>query len=164
MSVSDGLFGEIIVEDDGVFTVVTEPFSHGATRVWSKVLKWCGVSSGGNDNNGVFHGTGSLQTGNKLGNSRLFLSDSDVDAVPIDAMAHYIAQRGLYDDLQLLTLVFSGVELSLVQHGVEGDSGLTSLSISNDQLSLTTTNWDKGVNGLKTSLHRLVDRFTGDNA
>merc|ERR1711972_424979 len=35
LSVGDGLFGQIVVHDEGVSSVISEPFSHRATRVWS---------------------------------------------------------------------------------------------------------------------------------
>ena len=66
-------------------------------------------------------------------------------------------------NLQLLGLVISLVELGLVQHSIESDGGFSGLTITNDQLTLTTSNGDKGINGLKTSLHRLVDGFTGND-
>lgn len=66
-------------------------------------------------------------------------------------------------DLQLLGLVVTLVESVLVQHGVKSDSGLTGLSITNDQLSLTSTDGDEGVDGLKTSLHRFVDGLSGND-
>ena len=81
MSVSNSLFGEIIIKDDSVSAVISEPFTHGATRVWSKVLKWGGVGGGGNDDDGVFHGASGFKSRNQLGNSRLFLSNGNVDAV-----------------------------------------------------------------------------------
>jgi hypothetical protein len=52
----------------------------------------------------------------------------------------------------------------LVKNGVDGDGGLTSLSVTNNQLTLTTTNRHKGVYGLETSLHGLVDGLSWDNA
>ena len=82
MTVSNGLLGQIVIEDDSVTAVISEPFTHGATRVWSQVLKWSSVGSSSNDDDGVFHGVVSFQTGDKLRNSRLFLTNSNVDAVP----------------------------------------------------------------------------------
>merc|ERR1719486_1496345 len=40
LTVSNSLFGQIVIEDDSVTAVISEPFSHGATRVWSQVLEW----------------------------------------------------------------------------------------------------------------------------
>ena len=87
LTVSNGLFGQIVIEDDSVTAVISEPFTHGATRVWSQVLKWSGVGSGSNDDDGVFHGVVSFQTGDKLRNSRLFLTNSNVDAVPLEKIS-----------------------------------------------------------------------------
>jgi len=145
LSVGNSLLGQIVEEDDGVSAVVSEPFTHGATRVGSKVLKGSGVGSGGNDDDGVLEGTSSLKSSNELGNGGLFLADGDVDAV------------------KLLGLVVTLVESGLVQHGVKSDGGLSGLSITDDQLSLTSTDGDKGVDGLKTSLHRLVDGLSGND-
>jgi len=145
LSVSNSLLGQIVEEDDSVSAVVSEPFAHGATRVGSEVLEGSGVGSGSNDDDGVLEGTSSLKSSNKLGNSGLFLADSDVDAV------------------KLLGLVITLVESGLVQHGVKSDGGLTGLSITNDQLSLTSANWDKRIDGLETSLHRFVDRLSGND-
>lgn len=61
-----------------------------------------------------------------------FLSDGDVDAV------------------QLLLLILSLVEALLVDDGVDGQSGLAGLTISNDQLTLSTTDGYQGVDGLDT--------------
>lgn len=140
--------------------VVTEPLTHGATGVWGQVLEWGGVGSGGNDDNGVLHGVVGLQAGDELGDGGLFLADGDVDAVPDKKLAFQIRK---WSYLQFLGLVVTVVPGGLVQHGVEGDGGFTGLTITNDQLTLATANWDKGVNGLETGLHGLVDGFTGDD-
>jgi hypothetical protein len=48
----------------------------------------------------------------------------------------------------------------LVKHGVESDGSLSSLTITNDQLTLTTADGNHSVNGLETSLYGLVDGTT----
>merc|ERR1719228_246326 len=53
---------------------------------------------------------------------------------------------------------------ALVDDGVDGNSSLASLSVSNDQLTLATTNGHQAVNSLDTSLHGLLDRLPGDDA
>jgi len=146
LSVGDGLLGQIVVHDEGVSSVVSEPLTHGASRVWSEVLKWGGVGSSGDHNNAVLQAIGLLQNVDKLRDGGLLLADSDVDAVEL---------------LGLITLV---VESLLVQDGVESDGGLTSLSITDDQLSLASADWDEGVDGLESGLHWLVDGLSGDDA
>lgn len=66
--------------------------------------------------------------------------------------------------VELLGLIGAVVPSLLVEDGVDGDSGLTGLTVTNDQLTLTTADGHHGVDGLVTSHHRLVDGATGENA
>jgi hypothetical protein len=75
----------------------------------------------------------------------LFLANSDVDAV------------------EFLGFIRTVVETLLIENGVEGDSGFTGLTITNDQFSLTAAYWDERVDGFQTSLHRLVYGLSGNN-
>jgi hypothetical protein len=145
LSVGDGLFGQIVVHDQSVSSVVSEPFAHGASRVWSKVLKWGGVSSGGDDDDTVFQAIGFLEDVDELGNGGLFLTNGDVDAVKFFAFVTFF------------------VKPPLVQNGIQSDGGFSGLSITDDQLSLASTNWDQRVNSFQTRLHWLVDRLSGDD-
>jgi len=145
LSVGNGLLREIVVHDEGVLGVVTEPLAHGATRVWREVLEWGGVSSGGDDDDGVLHGIGLLEDVTELADGGLLLADGDVDAV------------------EFLVVIVVVEELLLVKDGVECDGGLTGLPVTDDQLTLASADGDERVDGLKTRLHRLVDRFTGNN-
>ena len=51
----------------------------------------------------------------------------------------------------------------LVQDSINGYWSFTSLAVSDDQLTLTTSNWNQGINGLKTSLQWLRNWFTLHN-
>ena len=51
----------------------------------------------------------------------------------------------------------------LVDDGVDRDSCLTSLAVTNDQFALATAHRHHGVNRLQTGLHRLADGFTGNH-
>jgi hypothetical protein len=119
--------------------------THGGTGEGSDVLKRSGLGSGGGDNDGVLHGVVLLKSLDKLGDGGSLLTDGDVDAV------------------KLLGLVLAVVPPLLVEHGVEGDGSLTSLTVTNDQLTLTTADRNHGVDGLETSLYGLVDGVTGKN-
>jgi hypothetical protein len=164
LTVGDGLLGQIVVDNQGVLSVITEPFyfhwsaciavlcpadlkltTHGGTGERSDVLKRSGLRSGGGDNDGVLHGVVLLKGLDELGDGRTLLTDGDVDAV------------------KLLGLVVGVVPPLLVEHGVKSDGSLTSLTVTNDQLTLTTADGHHGVDGLKTSLYGLVDRATGEN-
>jgi len=52
----------------------------------------------------------------------------------------------------------------LVDDGVDSDGGLAGLSITNDELTLSTANRHERVDSLEASLHRLVHGFPRDNA
>merc|ERR1711970_53968 len=145
LSVGDGLFGQIVVHDQSVSSVISEPFSHGASRVWSQVLKWGGVGGGGDNNNTVFQAISFFQNVDQLTDSRLFLADGDVDAVQFFGFITFV------------------VESFLVQDGVQSDGGFSGLSITDDQFSLASTDWDQRVDGFQTRLHWFVDGFSGDN-
>jgi hypothetical protein len=145
LSVGNGLLRQIVVHDQSVSSVVTEPFAHGATGVWSKVLQWGGVGSGGDNDDAVFQAIGLLENVNELADGGLLLANSDVDAV------------------ELLALITFFVESPLVEDGIEGDGGFTGLSITNDQLTLTTTDWDQGIDGFQTRLHRFVYGLSGND-
>jgi hypothetical protein len=51
----------------------------------------------------------------------------------------------------------------LVQHGVQGNGGLSGLTIANDQFTLATANRHHGVDRFKASLDRLVDGSSREN-
>jgi hypothetical protein len=52
----------------------------------------------------------------------------------------------------------------LVDDRINGNSGLASLAVANDQFALTTANRNHCVDRLQTGLHRLGHRLTPDNA
>ncbi|SAJ05297.1 Uncharacterised protein [Enterobacter cloacae] len=54
--------------------------------------------------------------------------------------------------------------ITLVDDGVDCHRGFTGLTVTDDQFTLTTTDWDHGVNGLITRLHWLINGLTVDNA
>jgi hypothetical protein len=145
LTVSDGLLGKIVVDDDSVAAVVTEPLTHGTASEGSEVLQRSGLGSSGSNDNGVLHGVILLKGLDELSDSGTLLTDGNVDTV------------------QLLALVGRVVPSLLVQHGIESNSGLTSLTVTNDQLTLTTADGDHGVDTLQTSLDGLVDGTTGQD-
>ena len=51
LSVGDGLFGQIVENNEGVLAVVTEELAHGAARVRSQVLKGSSIRGGGRNDN-----------------------------------------------------------------------------------------------------------------
>jgi hypothetical protein len=145
LSVGNGLLRQVIEDDQGVLAVVSEVFTHGGTGERSQVLQGSGVGGGGGDDDRVLHGVVLFQSLDQLGDGGSLLTDGDVDTV------------------QLLGLVGTVVESLLVQDGVKRDGGLTGLSITNDQFSLTSTDGNHRVDRLQTSQHGLVDGSSGQN-
>lgn len=127
---------------DGCYGIVTEV----RTSEGSNVLKGSSLGSGGSNDNGVLHGVVLLKSLDELSDGGSLLTDGDVDAV------------------KLLGLVAGVVPSLLVKHGVESDGSLSGLTITNDQLTLTTADGNHGVDGLETSLDGLVDGLSGQNA
>jgi hypothetical protein len=145
LTVGNGLLGKIVEDDDGVLAVVTEPLTDGGTGERSNVLQGSGLRGSGGDNDGVLHGVVLLEGLDQLGNGGSLLSNGNVDTV------------------ELLGLVVSVVPSLLVKHGIESNGGLSGLTVTDDQLTLTTSNGHHGVDGLETSLDGLVDGTTGQN-
>ena len=146
LAVGNGLLGKIVKDDQGVLLVVTEVLAHGGTGVWGEVLQGRGIGGGGGDDDRVLEGVVGAQALNELGNGGALLADGDVDAV------------------QLLGVVRAVVEALLVDDGVNGDGGLTRLTVTNDQLTLATADGHERVDGLDAGLHGLAHRLAGDDA
>ena len=104
-----------------MFAVVSEPLSHSTTREGGQELKRSCLGGGSSDDDRVLHGIVLLEGLDELGDGRSLLADSDVDTV------------------ELLDFVVSVIPLLLVQDGVDGDGRLSSLTITNDKFSLSST-------------------------
>jgi hypothetical protein len=138
-------FSNTIEDYQSMFAVVTEPLSHRGTSEGSNVLERSGLGGGSGDNDGVLHGVVLLEGLDKLGNGGSLLTDGDVDAV------------------KLLLLVGTLVPPLLVEHSVEGNGGLSGLTVTDNQLTLTTSDGNHGIDGLEASLDGLVDGLTGQD-
>lgn len=139
LSISDGLFGKIVINNQSVFSIVSEVFSDGACRVRGQELKRGSFRGGGGNNDSVSEGIMFFKGFHDVSNSGSLLSNGDVDAV------------------KLFVSVSSFEIFLLVKNGINGNGGFTSLSISNDKFSLSSSNGDQTIDGLKSSLHGFVD-------
>lgn len=109
------------------------------------LLKGSSLRGGGGNDGTVLHGVVLLKGLDELSDGGPLLTNGNVDTV------------------ELALLVAAVVPSLLVKHGVESDGSLTSLTVTNDQLTLTTANRHHGVDGLETSLHGLVDGLAGQD-
>merc|ERR1719341_2173014 len=120
--------------------------THGHSGVGSEVLQGSGVRGSGRHNNRVLHSVSVSKPLDNLGDGGSLLTNSHIDAE------------------QLLLGISGIIEPLLVDDGINGDSGFASLPVSNDQLTLATTNGHQAVDSLDASLHGLLDRLPGDDA
>lgn len=111
LTVGNSLFRQIIINNQSVFAVVSEVFTHGATRVGSEILQGSGIRGGSRYDDGIFNGISVGQTFKNLSDSGPLLTNGDVDAV------------------QLLFLVVGVVETFLVDDGINGQSSFTVIEI-----------------------------------
>ena len=138
LTVGPCLLGQVIVYDQGIFTLVAEVLTHGATGVRSDVLQRSGVGCGRGNHDGVLQRAVLFEFAHHVGDGRGLLANRNVDTLNAGAL--------------------------LVDDGVDGHRGLTGLAVTDDQLALATTDRHHGVNGLQAGLHRLVNGLTPQNA
>ena len=122
LSVSNSLLGKIVIDDKSVLSVVTEVLSNGTTGVRGQELERSGIGSSSSDNDGVLHAVSIVEEADNVGDGGSLLADGDVDAVE-----GFGVVTSLEDSL-------------LVDNGINGDGGFTGLSITNDKLTLSSSN------------------------
>jgi hypothetical protein len=82
----------------------------------------------------------------ELSNGRALLANGDIDTI------------------ELLVLILTVIPMLLVENSVDGDGSLASLTVTDDELTLTTTDGHHGVDRFNISHHRLIHGATGENA
>jgi len=145
LSICNGLFGEIIIDDQAMSSSVSEIFSDSTGGIGGQELKRGGFRGGGGDDNSVFHGLVVSESLDDIGDGGSLLSNGDINAV------------------ELFVSVSSVEIFLLIQDGINGDGGLSGLSVSNNEFSLSSTDGDQTIDGFESGLHGLVDGFSGDN-
>jgi hypothetical protein len=123
LSVGYGLLRQVVVDNQSVHSVVSEVLSDGASRVGSQELKRSCIRCSGSNNDGVSKSTVVFKDLHNVGHSGPLLSNGDVNAVE-----------------SLGSITSSLKERLLVEDGVNSNGRLASLSISDDQLTLTSSN------------------------
>ncbi len=124
---------------------IAEVFGHRGCRIGREELQRCRFRSGGGDHGGVFHRAGFFEFFHQLRHCRPLLPDGDIEAVQLHRRVGFVVAF-------------------LVQNGIERDCGLAGLTVADNQLALTTANRDHRVNRLEAGRHRLMHRFTRDDA
>src|SRR5271166_6634427 len=126
-------------------TVVAKIFAHGATCIGCDILQRCRFRGGCGHHDRVIEGTVVLQRLDDLGDRRALLADGDIDAI------------------ELARFVGAGVDLLLIEDGVDDQCRLAGLTVADDQFALAAPNRHERVDGLQPGLHRLVHRAPRDD-
>eukprot|EP01084_Bolivina_argentea_P281735 482109_1 len=145
LTVGNSLLGQIVVDAEAMATAVHEVLTHGDTGVGGKELETSGLGGGGGHDGGVVQGTVGLEETVDTGDVGATLANGDVDG----------------DDGVLGQNLL--VHADLVDDGGDGNGGLTGLAITNNQLTLTTTDGDHGIDGLETGQDVVVHGGAGHN-
>src|SRR5262245_4344210 len=145
LSIGDRLFRQVIVDDNGMHAVVAEEFAHRAAREWRQILHWRRIGGGGCNDDRIVERALLLEHLHELRDGRPLLADRDVDAIEFDLLIRLRIKRLLIED------------------GVERDCGLAGLAVADDQLALTASDRNQGINRLQPGRHRLMPRLARDD-
>ena len=146
LTIGHGLLGQIVIENQAVHAVVTEPLAHRAAGEWRQILHRGRFGGRRGDDDGIFHRAIFFERLDDLGDRRALLADGDVHAV------------------ELFRFLTSFVDLFLVQDRVDADRGLAGLAVADDQFALAAPDRDQSVDRLDAGRHRLVHGFARQNA
>src|ERR1700722_11884579 len=132
------MFRQIVVDTERVTSIVAEEFAHGAGRIRRDVLhrRWLGGRC--SDHDRVLHRTSIFENLYDLRDGTALLADRVIDADKVVAL--------------------------VVDNRVEGHGSFAGLAIADNELALTSSNRDHGVNRLQPSGHGLAHRLTSNDA
>lgn len=124
LSIGDGLFWQVVINNKSVLSIVSEVLSNSTTSIRGQELKrssfWCCSSH----NDGISKSIMILKYFHNICDSWSLLTNSNVNAIKSLSIIRGRIVEGCF----------------LVNNGINSNSGLASLSVSNNKLSLTSTN------------------------
>ena len=132
------VFTQVIVYNQHIFSLFHPLFTDGTAGIWCNILQWCQFTCRRSYDSSIVKCPIVLQCLYNICHSRGFLSDSHIDTKNI--------------------LVF------LIQNGINGNGRFTGLTVSNNQLTLTSSNRNHGVNCFNSCLKWCIHRLTGNNS
>ena len=123
LSICYCLLWKIIINDESMLPIVSEILSNCTARVWSQKLKRSSLRCSCCHHDSIFKSLMIPQCFNNVSNSWSFLTDGHINA-------------------EKLLLSISRIKVSfLVDDGINSNGCFSSLSVSNDQLSLSSADW-----------------------
>ena len=127
--VSHGVLGQVVIDDQHVPALIHKFLGHGTGRIRSDILERSHFAGRCRNHDGIFHGSFVFQSLHQLGHSGFLLPDGHV-----------------YTDY---------IFVLLVDDSIDGDGGLTRLPVADNQLSLSPSDGNHGVDSLDTRLEGL---------
>ena len=147
LTISSGLFRQVIVKDNRMHTVVTEIFTHSCSGVRGNKLQWSCFRSSGCNHNGIIHSAIVAQSFYHLCYRRAFLTNGNINAK------------------QFFAVIFCHViSAFLIDDCINNNRSLTGLTVANNQLTLTASNRNKRINSFQSGLYRFMHAFSRNNA
>ena len=137
-----GLLRKVIENDQDVLALVHPVLTNCAARVGSHVLVARGIRGRRSNDRRVLHCSGVFKSRANRSDRRTLLADGDIDAS------------------NLLVDIARKPVVTLVNDRVQCDCSLTGLTVTNDELTLTTADRDHRVDRLQAGLQRLMNRLT----
>ena len=148
---SDGVLGEIVVNDERIHAVFHEPFAHRRAGIRCDVLVGGIIGRGGGDDDRVFEGTGGFECGDGAHDVRALLADGDVDRVN-------------WAELRVTASETDFIDLGLIDDRIDRDGGLAGATVADDEFALAAADRDHGIDGHDAGEQRLVHGFAGHDA
>ena len=137
-TVSYRMLAQIVIYNEDISALFSEILSHSAARIRRNVLHGRTLGSRGGNYNRIFHCSRSLKILSELNHGSVLLTDSNIDTDNVLAL--------------------------LVDYRVNGDFGLTRLTVADDKLTLTSADGDHAVNCLDTRLKRNTNALALNNS
>ena len=121
LTIGNCLLRKVVVNYECRQTTIAEVLTDGSTSKWCIILHSCRIGSSSRYHDGIWHSTMLLKCRHKGCNGTGLLTDGNIDTI---------------DRLACL------IETLLVDDGINSNSGLTRLTVTNNELTLSTTNGD----------------------
>ena len=137
-AVSNGVFAQIIVNNENILALFAEILGHCAAGIGNNVLHGCAFGSGSANDDSVVHCACFLQRFGYLCNEGVFLSDRNIDA---------------YDVLA-----------ALVNNCVNRNGSFARLPVADDKLTLASADRNHAVDSFDAGLQRNRNTFAADDA
>ena len=128
-TVRNRVLGQIVIDDQHVLSLIHKVLAHGTAGIGRDILQRACLGCSSGYNHGVIHGAVLCQSLYQISYGGTLLTD------------------GYIDTDHVLSL--------LVNNGIYRNGSLTGLTVADDQLTLSASNRNHGIDGLDTGLKRL---------